>query len=57
MPNERHIALFQAHANGDEDAFEQLYKLYFPRLYAFSFKIIKDENLSKDLVQNVSNAI
>jgi RNA polymerase sigma-70 factor (ECF subfamily) len=51
--NERHIDLFHAHANGDKDAFEQLYKLYFPRLYAFSFKIIRDGNLAKDLVQNV----
>ena len=48
-----HIELFHAHANGDKDAFEQLYKLYFPRLYAFSFKIINDGNLAKDLVQNV----
>ena len=50
---ESHIDLFHAHANGDKDAFEQLYKLYFPRLYAFSFKIINDGNLAKDLVQNV----
>jgi RNA polymerase sigma-70 factor (ECF subfamily) len=45
--------LFHAHANGDKNAYEQLYKLYFPRLYAFSFKIINDGNLAKDLVQNV----
>jgi RNA polymerase sigma-70 factor (ECF subfamily) len=52
-PNEHHTELFHAHANGDKEAFGQLYKLYFPRLYAFSFKIIKDGNLAKDLVQNV----
>jgi RNA polymerase sigma-70 factor (ECF subfamily) len=52
-PKVSHIELFHAHANGDKDAFEQLYKLYFPRLYAFSFKIINDGNLAKDLVQNV----
>jgi RNA polymerase sigma-70 factor (ECF subfamily) len=50
---ESHIDLFHAHANGDKNAYEQLYKLYFPRLYAFSFKIINDGNLAKDLVQNV----
>ena len=47
------IDLFHAHARGDKNAFEQLYKLYFPRLYAFSFKIINDNSLAKDLVQNV----
>jgi RNA polymerase sigma-70 factor (ECF subfamily) len=52
-PNESHIDLFHAHAKGDKNAYEQLYKLYFPRLYAFSFKIINDGNLAKDLVQNV----
>ena len=52
-PNEHHTELFHAHANGDKGAFEQLYKLYFPRLYSFSFKIIKEEDLAKDLVQNV----
>ena len=52
-PNEHHTEMFRAFTNGDKEAFEQLYKLYFPRLYSFSFKIIKDGNLAKDLVQNV----
>ena len=45
--------MFHAYANGDKDAFEELYNLYFPRLYAFSFKMINDANLAKDLVQNI----
>ena len=52
-PNEGNIDLFYSHAKGDKDAFEKLYKLYFPRLYAFSLKIINDGALAKDLVQNI----
>lgn len=52
-PNESYIGLFHSHVKGDKDAFEKLYKLYFPRLYAFSLKIINDGVLAKDLVQNV----
>jgi RNA polymerase sigma-70 factor (ECF subfamily) len=52
-PTEGNIDLFHALVKGDKDAFEKLYKLYFPRLYAFSLKIINDGALAKDLVQNV----
>lgn len=45
--------MFHSLAKGDEKAFENLYQLYFPRLYAFSFKIINDSGLAKDVVQNV----
>ncbi len=48
-----HIKLFHAVSEGDEKAFEQLYKLYFPRLYSFALKIIADSDLAKDTVQNV----
>jgi len=48
-----HIELFKAVSEGDEKAFEQLYKLYFPRLYTFALKIINDSSLAKDVVQNV----
>lgn len=48
-----HIRLFHSLAKGDELAFEKLYKLYFPRLYTFSLKIINDSSLAKDVVQNV----
>ena len=37
-------------SKGDEEAFEKLYKLYFPRLYSFSVKNIKDGELAKDVV-------
>ena len=45
--------LFDSLTKGDEKAFEMLYQLYFPRLHAFSFKIINESSLAKDVVQNV----
>lgn len=51
--NQLHIELFRAVSKGDEKAFEQLYKLYFPRLYSFALKITNDSDLAKDTVQNV----
>lgn len=48
-----HTALFQSLANGDEKSYEVLFHLYFPRLYAFSYKILNDSGLAKDVVQNV----
>ncbi|WP_321288724.1 RNA polymerase sigma-70 factor [uncultured Sunxiuqinia sp.] len=48
-----HIKLFKELASGDEDAFEKLYHLYFPRLYSFSYRIIQDSGVAKDIVQNV----
>lgn len=54
MKNEfQDIELFHAVSDGDEIAFEKLYKLYFPRLYNFALKIITDSGLAKDVVQNV----
>ncbi len=47
------VLLFDSLTRGDEQAFGKLYQLYFPRLYAFSFKIINDSSLAKDVVQNV----
>lgn len=48
-----HSALFQSLAQGDEKAYEIVFHLYFPRLYAFSYKILNDSELAKDVVQNV----
>jgi RNA polymerase sigma-70 factor (ECF subfamily) len=49
----KYVELFNRFALGDEVAFERLYKLYFPRLYAFSLKIIADSDHAGDVVQNV----
>lgn len=44
--------LFQLKA-GNEKAFEQLYNLYSLRLYRFLLKLIKDEEIAQDLLQDV----
>jgi len=48
-----HIELFNAVSRGDEKAFEQLYAIYFPRLYTFALKVVNDSSLAKDIVQSV----
>lgn len=45
--------MFHSLSNGDEQAFENVYHLYFPRLYSFSNKIVNDSGIAKDVVQNV----
>jgi RNA polymerase sigma-70 factor (ECF subfamily) len=47
-----HIEIFKAISANNEKAFEQLYTLYFPRLYTFVSKFVKDSYLAKDIVQN-----
>ena len=38
---------------GDEKAFDMLYRLYFPRLFSYSTKIVENPNMANDIVQNV----
>lgn len=38
---------------GDEKAFEKLYRLYFPRLFSYSEKIVENSNMAKDIIQNI----
>lgn len=37
----------------DEDAFEQLYKLFYKRVYFISYQYFKNEEIAKDIVQDV----
>jgi len=37
--------------NGSYKDFTQLYKIYAPRLYAFIYKLVRSESVSKDIVQ------
>jgi RNA polymerase sigma-70 factor (family 1) len=46
------ILLFQLKV-GEEKAFEQLYHLYSLRLYGFLLKLVKDEEIAQDLLQDV----
>lgn len=38
---------------GNERAFEQVYNLYSLRLYGFLLKLVKDENIARDLLQEL----
>lgn len=38
---------------GDKEAFSELYRIYFPRIYSFIFRILADAFLAEDLTQEV----
>jgi len=38
---------------GDESAFRIIFELYFPKLYNFSFRFLKDKEQSQEVVQEV----
>ncbi len=40
-------------ANGDDAAFEKLFKMYFKNLHGFALMLLKDEALAEDMVQQV----
>lgn len=45
--------LFDEIKKGDQKALEQLFAIYFPRLNDFARKVIKDDGVSQDIVQDV----
>jgi len=45
--------LFRQVKTNDKKAFEQLFFIYFPRLNDFARKVVKEPNVSKDIVQEV----
>lgn len=45
--------LFDQIKNEDQKALEKLFAIYFPRLNDFARKVIKDEAISQDIVQDV----
>ena len=46
-------ALFLAVSNGDETAFRELFESYTPRLKAFFIKLTRNDQLARELVQEV----
>jgi len=48
---ERHLLI--GTAAGDENAFEQLYQLYFDRLYQFIFNIVRRQNCIEEIINDV----
>lgn len=45
--------LFEKIQNDNNYAFELLYKKLFPRLKDFAYRVVKDEDIAKDIVQDV----
>jgi RNA polymerase sigma-70 factor, ECF subfamily len=45
--------LFEEIQNENNNAFELLYKRLFPRLKDFAYRVVKDEDIAKDIVQDV----
>lgn len=52
-----HQPLLTALINGDEHAFEKVYKAYFSHLQNYSLAIIKDSEAACDIVQNIFVAL
>ena len=38
---------------GDKDAFRQLFEHYYPLFLAFARKMLKEDSIAEDLIQNV----
>lgn len=45
--------LLKAVSEGDEDAYAEIYRYYYPKVKCFFMKLINDEDDVKDLAQNV----
>lgn len=39
--------------SGDKDAFSELYKIYYPKIYTFVNKILKNKSLAEEITQEV----
>ena len=39
--------------SGDKDAFRSLYERYYPLFFSFAHRMLKDEHMAEDLIQNV----
>ena len=37
---------------GDDQAFNELFEIYFPRLFRFALRRVADENVAEDIVQS-----
>lgn len=38
---------------GDKEAFASLYKIYYPKIYGFVYRILRDKHLAEDVTQEV----
>lgn len=53
MRNDDDISIWRACMAGSRNAFEVLYKRYFPLLYAYGLKLISDRELIQDTIQDL----
>jgi RNA polymerase sigma-70 factor (ECF subfamily) len=45
--------LFRRFRKGDKIAFEKLFKKFYPRLYDFAFKLVRNKEIAEDIVQDI----
>jgi RNA polymerase sigma-70 factor (ECF subfamily) len=45
--------LFDSLKNDNQNSFKEIYRRYWPKLYIFSYNIIKDKDICEDIVQDV----
>ena len=53
LTNHHEQKLLKGLRKGDKGAFEQLFQVYKARLYAFSIKLVKSEDLAADVVHDI----
>lgn len=52
MSEEEKNKLWVAFKSGKEEAFSQLFHIYYPQLYQYGVKLVQDEELVKDTIQD-----
>ncbi len=45
--------LFRRFRKGDNIAFDKLFKKFYPRLYDFAFKVVRNKEIAEDIVQDI----
>jgi len=48
-PKDKDLHLIRAVVNGDRAAFETLFRLYHPRVYKFSIRMVRDQMLAEEV--------
>ena len=52
MNTDRDIRLVEALRGGDAEAFSLLFRKYWPRLYAYSMKFVREDDAARDIIQD-----
>lgn len=51
--NDQHILLWKRYQNGDSEAYTDIFRLYYPALYQFGFKIAGNSAMLEDCIQEL----